>query len=66
MDILLPIFIIYWIGYQLTFIYIMGKYMKKHNIETMKETTPEHEAWSNKLFIHCALWWRFWLNKESI
>lgn len=59
-------FVIWFIGWLGTYIFIAGKEMKRLGIKRMKKATLEHQLASEKLFAYCALcWWCYWIDKKN-
>lgn len=63
-DILAIFAIIYFIGYNITYVVLIRRYMKFHRIKSVRNTTITHENYSNKLFLHIMIFWWYYLYRN--
>ncbi len=56
-------FVIWFVGFNCTYVYIISKYMKKHGISEMSKATGIQQGFANSVFLVIFAKWPFyWYN----
>jgi hypothetical protein len=64
-DILTLVLIVWFCGWQMTYVILIRRYMQKFNIKNIKNASKRRGAYANKLFLTLAWYWPLHWIKEK-